>query len=167
MHVHIISEKLVSINKLEEFLDMKQKTENKLYSAFLLLLNEKKHRIQYLTEILENRDNTQTVCNGDVKAEPTVENVYEDSDITQSDISETSTGEDVFLQNQSQKRLQHVDAYEPTVSTSDLPKRIRTTVVDDSKQQSSSKEPDAFVTEVVQRECDSYMMSTQEFLDRL
>lgn len=44
--------------KLENFVELKKNTENDLYAKFAALLNEKKARIQYLTEILERNKNT-------------------------------------------------------------------------------------------------------------
>lgn len=147
---------------------MKNKSEKKLYSSFLLLLNEKKHRIQYLNEILENHDNIRTIHNGDLKTEPSVENVSEDSDNGESDKKGNPVTEKVALQQPSQKRLKYFDDDEPEVSTLALPKRVRTTVaVDASKQQRSSKAPDEFETEVAHCDSDGYEMSTQEIMDRL
>lgn len=150
---------------------MKQKAEKKLYSSFLQLLNEKKHRIQYLNEVLENRCNIQTTHNGDLKTELSVENVSEDSNTSESDEEETSIMKKVALQQQSQKRLKYFDDDEPAMSTLALPKRVRTTVVDVavdvSEQQGSSMAPDKFETEEVHGDSDGYEMSTQEIMDRL
>jgi len=47
------SQKLLYEKKCEEFVDLKRKADLQMYSAFLQILNEKKHRIRFLTEQLE------------------------------------------------------------------------------------------------------------------
>ncbi|KAF5307220.1 hypothetical protein FQR65_LT00736 [Abscondita terminalis] len=49
----ILKEKNVVENYCKQFTELKRKLDLKMYSAFILLLNEKKHRIRFLTELLE------------------------------------------------------------------------------------------------------------------
>lgn len=48
--------------KLTEFVKTKEKWEKELFSKFVLVLNEKKKRIQYLTEVLEAKKYNLPVC---------------------------------------------------------------------------------------------------------
>ncbi|KAF5285598.1 hypothetical protein FQA39_LY16567 [Lamprigera yunnana] len=51
--VELQNQKSVIENYCTELSELKRKSDLKMYSAFMLLLNEKKHRIRYLTEVLE------------------------------------------------------------------------------------------------------------------
>ncbi|GJQ76369.1 hypothetical protein Trydic_g2087 [Trypoxylus dichotomus] len=49
-------EKQTSLNQLAEFVELKENWEQQMYSSFLILLNEKKRRIQFLTDLLERKN---------------------------------------------------------------------------------------------------------------
>lgn len=48
-----LQEKKAAIEKLDTYVNLKEETEHDLYSRFILILNEKKKRIEHLNEIIE------------------------------------------------------------------------------------------------------------------
>uniref|UniRef100_A0A1Y1MDW9 Uncharacterized protein n=1 Tax=Photinus pyralis TaxID=7054 RepID=A0A1Y1MDW9_PHOPY len=51
--IEAITQKLLLEKRCEEFAELKRKSDLQMYSAFTLVLNEKKQRIRFLTELLE------------------------------------------------------------------------------------------------------------------
>ncbi|XP_025833750.1 DNA repair protein xrcc4-like isoform X2 [Agrilus planipennis] len=91
-----IKERTSISEKYEEFQKDIENKEKTLYSSFVLLLNEKKKRIQYLTELLDsNRNSDLSVNDNKVVSKKEKENEG-DSDLESNDSAQNSSKESAY-----------------------------------------------------------------------
>lgn len=120
-------EKMEYMRKLEEFVNKKKDEEHELYSKFILILNEKKTRIQHLQEMLgkqklnKKRGQTEDAIN-------CIESKTKKEEISDSDTSVDEPVKHITYNVQietSKKKLNFLDD-EDTVTIKNLPKRVKT-----------------------------------------
>lgn len=125
------------MEKLENFVNLKEDTEHDLYSKFILILNEKKKRIEHLNELLEAyregrikgcEEESDFSCDSPVQNAPTKKNVSKrlelisdsDSDTDDTQASKTQIEPPVL----SGKRKIGVEETDDESSKISLPKRL-------------------------------------------
>lgn len=173
-------EKEESDKKLAEFKNEKEKWEKQLYGSFILLLNEKKKRIQLLTETLESYKNgisgmddtrskngnnfqTNTTSSGKREEISESESDYETDNNSNSDTDESASTSIVCTET--------VPVEIPSPKT--LPKRIRSSTnldVVESKRRRENEE-NTVTTETISKQqfeeaTQTYKADTQDIINK-
>lgn len=181
-HVHFINILLVEstkyADKLKEINRIQEQEEKKLYASFILLLNEKKKRIQFLTETLESFKANKLEELQIISIQSDVENASKRRQQLEviSDTEYETDDDDVDGENEENSISKNTTSYiddlaQPSTSYEErtIPRRekrkLQTDVVENKKKQAIEESMQIVINEDVEEQHSPVIeINTQDFL---
>lgn len=171
--------------RIDQFLEVKRKSESQLYTSCILVLNEKKQYIQYLCDLLDKCDSLKTIRNANPYLE-TTKNIGEKLDqLNKPDVLESTSRDSnnysrIGCQNNGVTPLNSTN-YDPlsfcnqSISSPGLPKRqkmkdsnvINKHSVIMKDKVAHEEQPNVSSANTYNADCSSLTFGTQDILDKM